>query len=43
VGNANEPGANAIIGVRDEADEVAGSLAEVMAYDMAVVVERVLR
>jgi uncharacterized protein YbjQ (UPF0145 family) len=38
--HANEAGANAIIGVRYDANEIASGITEVLAYGTAVVVER---
>ena len=40
--NANETGANAIINMRYDANEVMDGITEVLAYGTAVVVERVL-
>jgi uncharacterized protein YbjQ (UPF0145 family) len=38
--HATEHGANAIIGMRYDANEVAAGVAEVLAYGTAVVIER---
>lgn len=41
VQNANEMGANAVIGMRYDANEIASAVTEVLAYGTAVIVEEV--
>ena len=43
IAHATDAGANAIIGVRYDANEIAAGITEVLAYGTAVVVEPVAR